>query len=34
MLDLSPKTSFRDGLQRLVTWYEENRAWAQEIGTD
>jgi nucleoside-diphosphate-sugar epimerase len=33
-LEWSPRTSFRDGLKRLVTWYEENRAWAKEISTD
>jgi len=33
-LDWSPQTSFREGLQRLVTWYEENRSWASEINTD
>ena len=34
MLNWSPKTGFREGLQRLVAWYEENRAWAKEIDTD
>jgi UDP-glucuronate 4-epimerase len=34
MLGWSPATSFSDGLQKLVTWYEENRDWAMEIGTD
>jgi nucleoside-diphosphate-sugar epimerase len=34
MLDWSPKTSFREGLGRLVRWYEENRDWAREIDTD
>ncbi len=34
MLDWAPKTHFREGLQRLVTWYEENRDWAKEIDTD
>lgn len=33
-LDWSPKTGFREGLQRLVAWYEENRDWAKEIDTD
>src|SRR5476649_829956 len=33
-LDWSPKTPFREGMQRLVAWYEENRAWAKEIDTD
>jgi nucleoside-diphosphate-sugar epimerase len=33
-LEWSPRTSFRDGLKRLVVWYEENRAWAKSINTD
>jgi UDP-glucuronate 4-epimerase len=33
-LDWSPKTSFREGMQRLVAWYDENRDWAKEINTD
>jgi len=33
-LEWSPQTSIRDGMRRLVTWYEENRSWAKEIGTD
>jgi UDP-glucuronate 4-epimerase len=33
-LDWAPQTSFREGMQRLVTWYEENRTWAKEIATD
>lgn len=34
MLEWSPQTSIREGMQRLVTWYEENRAWAKDIDTD
>ena len=34
VLEWAPKTAFRDGLKRLVTWYEENRDWAKEINTD
>jgi nucleoside-diphosphate-sugar epimerase len=34
MLDWSPQTTFREGMRRLVTWYEENRSWAKEINTD
>jgi UDP-glucuronate 4-epimerase len=34
MLEWAPKTAFREGLQRLVAWYEENRSWAKEIDTD
>ena len=33
-LEWAPQTGFRDGLQRLVTWYEENRDWAKDIATD
>jgi UDP-glucuronate 4-epimerase len=33
-LDWMPETSFREGLQRLVEWYEENRTWAREIATE
>jgi UDP-glucuronate 4-epimerase len=33
-LEWSPRTAFRDGLKRLVTWYEENRSWAKDINTD
>jgi len=33
-LDWSPETGFREGLQQLVAWYEENRAWAKDIDTD
>jgi nucleoside-diphosphate-sugar epimerase len=34
MLNWSPQTSIRDGMRSLAQWYEENRAWAQEINTD
>jgi len=34
LLDWSPQTNFRDGLQKLVAWYEENRSWAREIDTN
>jgi len=33
-LGWSPQTSIREGMGRLVKWYEENRAWAKEINTD
>ena len=33
-LDWSPQTTFREGLGKLVNWYEENREWAREIDTD
>jgi len=29
MLDWAPQTGFRDGMRRLVTWYEQNRSWAK-----
>jgi UDP-glucuronate 4-epimerase len=34
VLGWEPQTSFRQGMGNLVAWYEENRAWAQEIDTD
>jgi nucleoside-diphosphate-sugar epimerase len=34
LLDWSPKTTFPEGLDRLVRWYSENREWAREIDTD
>jgi UDP-glucuronate 4-epimerase len=30
----SPQTSIREGMRRLVAWYEENRDWAKEIDSD
>jgi len=33
-LDWRPQTTFREGLGRLVDWYEANRDWAKEIDTD
>jgi nucleoside-diphosphate-sugar epimerase len=33
-LEWSPQTKFRDGLSKLVAWYEENRSWAKDIDTD
>ena len=33
-LGWEPKTSFRSGMQSLVTWYEENRGWASKVDTD
>ena len=33
-LEWSPQTQIRDGMQQLVNWYEENRAWAKDIDTD
>jgi UDP-glucuronate 4-epimerase len=34
LLEWSPQTSFREGMRKLVKWYEENRSWASEINTD
>ncbi|MEI9999858.1 MAG: NAD-dependent epimerase/dehydratase family protein [Verrucomicrobiota bacterium] len=34
LLEWSPQTSFRDGMRRLADWYEQNRSWAKEIGTE
>jgi nucleoside-diphosphate-sugar epimerase len=33
-LDWEPQTGIRDGMQRLVNWYEENRDWAKDIDTN
>ena len=33
-LDWAPKTAIREGMRRLVAWYDENRAWAKEISTE
>lgn len=33
-LDWEPKTSHEQGIENLVNWYLENRAWASEIRTD
>jgi len=32
-LDWQPSTSFKDGLQRTVTWYLEHREWLKDILT-
>ena len=34
LLDWAPQTSFPEGLEKLVTWYEKNRTWAKNIDTD
>jgi nucleoside-diphosphate-sugar epimerase len=34
VLEWSPQTTIREGMQRLVAWYEENRSWAKDINTD
>ncbi len=33
-LEWSAQVGFREGMQRLVTWYNENRKWAKEIDTE
>lgn len=33
LLDWRPQTQFREGVARLVAWYQENREWAREITT-
>jgi UDP-glucuronate 4-epimerase len=33
-LGWAPQTSFEAGMQKLVSWYEENRSWASRIDTD
>jgi UDP-glucuronate 4-epimerase len=33
VLGWRPRTRFREGVQNLVQWYEENRSWASEIRT-
>jgi nucleoside-diphosphate-sugar epimerase len=30
-LNWEPKTAFRDGLKKLVDWYDANRSWAKDI---
>jgi nucleoside-diphosphate-sugar epimerase len=30
----APQTTIREGMRRLVAWYEENRDWAKEIDTE
>ena len=33
-LDWAPQTGIREGMAKLVKWYEENRDWAKDIHTD
>jgi UDP-glucuronate 4-epimerase len=33
LLGWRPQTDLREGLRRLVEWYDENREWAREIET-
>jgi len=34
LLGWRPQVPFREGMERLVRWYGENRAWAREIDTN
>jgi nucleoside-diphosphate-sugar epimerase len=34
LLEWSAQTTFREGMRRLVKWYDENRSWAKEINTE
>ena len=34
ILAWSPETTFREGLGKLVSWYDKNRSWAREIDTN
>jgi nucleoside-diphosphate-sugar epimerase len=33
LLGWRPQTDFKEGIRRIVEWYEENREWAKEIET-
>jgi nucleoside-diphosphate-sugar epimerase len=33
LLGWQPKTSFHEGISRLVRWYQENRDWVKEVST-
>jgi nucleoside-diphosphate-sugar epimerase len=33
-LEWSPQTTIREGMHKLVDWYEQNRDWAKDIDTD
>jgi nucleoside-diphosphate-sugar epimerase len=34
LLGWAPQVKFRDGMRKLVQWYDENRSWAKDINTD
>jgi len=34
VLQWAPQTGIREGMAKLVKWYEENRDWAKDIQTD
>ena len=33
-LEWKPQTTLREGLGKLAIWYESNRSWAKDIGTE
>ncbi len=33
LLEWRPQTRFRDGVARLVAWYQKNREWAKDVAT-
>ncbi len=33
LLGWRPRTSFTEGVRRLVAWYQTNRAWAKDVNT-
>jgi UDP-glucuronate 4-epimerase len=33
LLEWRPRSSFREGVARLVSWYRENREWARDVVT-
>ena len=34
LLKWHPQTPFKDGVARLVAWYQENQKWASQITTE
>ena len=34
LLGWQPEVSFRNDMQRLINWYQENRDWAKDVRTD
>ncbi len=34
LLDWRPATRFRDGVERLVEWYDQQRDWARDVPTE
>ena len=33
LLGWRPQMGFEDGVQQLVTWYQENQEWAKDVAT-